>query len=318
MHCYQVYGLNLRSDFLLPELISGGDGGDLYIQKGQVTLPAMENSNIPRQGIEARFGSTVSEAYLEWPGVAKFAATGGERLIVEPTATAIERKLLSLYILSEALGLILHQRNILLIHASAILIGNQVVIFAGYPGAGKSTTAAAFAKAGYPVLSDDMVAIELTPEQGAVVLPGFPQVKIWPASMEGLGYDSTHLERLFPSSRKRVIRQFDNFPTQATSLSNLFFLEKGDEFSFTPMAGPEAILTMTKFFSCPSDLLQGRALARHFQQCTQILKQAGVWVLKRPDSFQRLHTFVDEIEPFLAQCHQTRQPARSWPKVAHA
>ncbi|MDJ0798464.1 MAG: hypothetical protein QNJ51_16860 [Calothrix sp. MO_167.B12] len=318
MYFYQAYSLNIRSDFSLPELPSSNSGSDLYIQQGQVDLPAMEGSNIPRQGIEAMFGGTVAEAYLYWPGVAKFMATGGNRLIVEPTATAIERQVLSLYILSEALGLILHQRNLLLIHASAILVDDQVIIFAGYPGAGKSTTAAAFAQVGYPVLSDDMVAIDVTPEHGVVVLPAFPQVKIWPASIEGLGYDSTNLDRLFPSSPKRVIRQFDNFPTQAIPLSHIFFLEKGSEFSFTPMTNPEAILTITKFFSCPNDLLQGQALARHFQQCIQILKQVGIGALVRPDSFQQLHNFVDEIKPFLARCHHAHQPDSPLQVATHA
>ncbi|MEM9219823.1 MAG: hypothetical protein AAGD25_36535 [Cyanobacteria bacterium P01_F01_bin.150] len=304
MYFYYAYGLNIRSDFALPELIPGGNGSDLYIQQGAVDLPNMENSRIPRQGIEAWFGGTVTEAYLHWPGVVKFLAVGGDRLIVDPTGHAMEHQILSLYILSEALGLILHQRHLLLIHASAVLVGDRVILFAGYPGAGKSTTAAAFAQAGYPVLSDDMVAIDVSfapsaSEPRAAVLPAFPQVKIWPASIEGLGYDSTKLDRLFPNSPKRVIRQFEPFPLQAQPLAHIFFLEPSDDFSLTPMRGHQAVLTLTKFFSCPNALLQGAALARHFQQCSQILKHVGIWTLTRPESFQQLHRFVDQIEPFL-------------------
>lgn len=320
MHYYHAYGLNLRSDFPLPELIPGGDGADLYIQQGQVDLPAMENSHIPRQGIEAWFGGTVAEAYLHWPGVAKFRATGGDRLVVEPTAAAIDRQILSLFILSEALGLILHQRDLLLIHASAIQVGNQAVIFVGVPGAGKSTTAAAFAQAGYTVLADDMVAVDVPAAGEIVVLPAFPQVKVWPPSLVGLGYDTSTLEPLFPGSSKRVIRDFEDFPTEAIPLTHIFFIEKddqGDGFTAIPLPGMKAMLDISIYFSCPQGLMQGAAQARHFRQCSQIIQQVGIWTLQRPRNFQTLQQFVDNIESFLADCQQQRQGTPVLQGAAH-
>jgi hypothetical protein len=158
---YQAYGLNIQSEFLLPELLKGNYQPDVYIQKGKVKLPQLEPTSINRQGKEAYFGGNPQEAYLRWDGVATLLAKNGDTLIVDRDSEDIDPQVLSLYILSEALGLILYQRGLFLLHASAVLIDGQVVIFAGCPGAGKSTTAAAFAKLGYPVLSDDMVAIDL-------------------------------------------------------------------------------------------------------------------------------------------------------------
>ena len=302
---YQAYGLNIRSDFTLPELLLGGRGADLVIRQDKVDLPSMENSHIQRQGIEAWFGGNAEEAYLEWPGVAKFKAQGGSELIVEPTSRAIDRQILSLYVLSEALGMILHQRGLLLIHASAILIGNRTIIFAGMPGAGKSTTAAAFAQAGHPVLADDMVAIDNNPQGDVVVLPAFPQVKIWPTSMRGLGFDPSKLQRLFPGSRKRVMRQVNNFPTQSFPLCHIFFLEEGNDFVLNRMSDTASLLNITRFFSCPRDLLQGKLLAHHFKQCTHLLKQVGIWNLQRPDGFDRLQDFVENIHSFLDDCDRS-------------
>ena len=231
-------------------------------------------------------------------------------LLSRPTESAIERQILGLFILSEALGLILHQRDLLLIHASAIQVGDQAVIFVGVPGAGKSTTAAAFAQAGYTVLSDDMVAVDVTPNGEIVVLPAFPQVKVWPPSLVGLGYDTSTLQPLFPGSPKRVIRDFEDFPTEAVPLTHIFFIEKDDidsGFQAVPLTGMKAMLDISIYFSCPQDLMQGASQARHFRQCSQIIQNVGVWTLQRPRNFPKLKQFVGNIETFLAECQRQRQ-----------
>ncbi len=246
MYFYQAYGLQIRSEFYLPELSVGGDGGDLWIRRGQLTPQPMTNSRIPRQGIEAWFGGTIEDAYLRWGDIVTFCAQAGQTLIVDPSDRA-NPQLLNLYILSEALGLILHQRGLMLIHASAIQIHDRVVIFVGVPGAGKSTTAAAFAQRGHLVLSDDMVAIDFSGTQ-PMVLPAFPQIKIWLPSVQGLNYDEASLTPLFPGSTKRIIRQSGAFPIAGIPLAQVLFLETGDTFSLSRLDASEAIVWLTRFF----------------------------------------------------------------------
>jgi hypothetical protein len=301
MFFYRVYGLTIRSDFELPELIEGGDGLDLWIRRGTLTPPALHNSRIQRQGIEALFGGTPEAAYLHWEGVATFCAEAGHILTVDLASDEVDPEKLRLYILSEALGLILHQKGLLLLHASAIRMGDRAVIFAGVPGAGKSTTAAALAQRGHTVLADDMVAIGF--EQGqAVVYPAFSQVKIWPTSVQGLGYEEATLTPLFTGSKKRILRQTAPFPTQALPLADIFFLEEGEVSALTPLGHTEVILRFRRFFSCPSDLVQGAAIARHFQQCVQVSRSVPTWTLHRPKSFPALRHVVTGLEEKLCPC----------------
>ena len=342
MFFYKAYGLNIHSNFFLSELIKSENQADIYIKKSQVKLPQLETTSINRQGIEAYFGGTGREAYLQWQGVATLLAEDGHTLIVDPDAD-IEPQLLNLYILSEALGLILYQRRLFLLHASAVKIGEQVIIFAGKPGAGKSTTAAAFAKQGYTVLADDMVAIDLqkfsdeltspansksppnppthlfkggsrwdrrlggqgnmnssSPQswgaRGAMVYPAFPQLKIWESAAKGLGYDLSSLPRLFPGSRKRVIRKPENFPTQPFPLAHIFFLEESNDFTIKPLAGTEAFFYLSRFFPLPSQLLQGEALEKHFQQCIQLISQVDLWKIENPKDFKILNNLINWVE----------------------
>jgi hypothetical protein len=296
MFSYQAYGLNIRSDFPLPELLQGGDEADIYIQKGKLKPPPLEPTSINRQGIEALFGGTPQEAYLHWQGIATLLAKDGTTLIVEPDSNDIEPQLLNLYILSEALGIILYQRGLFLLHASAIKIGEQVVIFAGTPGAGKSTTAAAFARCGYTVLADDMVAMSLDSAGKLMVYPAFPQIKILPSAVKGLGYNLSSLPPLFSGSRKRVIRQKESFPIEPYPLAHIFFLEDGANLKITKMVKTEAFFSLARFFPLPSDLLQGTALEHHFQQCVQLTGQVDSWKVENPKTFNALKDLVTWVE----------------------
>ena len=301
MFSHQAYGLNIHSDFPLPELLPRGDEADIYIQKGKFNPLPLEPTSINRQGIEALFGGTTQEAYLHWQGIATLLAKDGTTLIVDPDSDDIEPQLLNLYILSEALGIILYQRGLFLLHASAIKIGEQVVIFAGSPGAGKSTTAAAFAQCGYTVLADDMVAMSLDCAGKVMVYPAFPQIKIWPSAVKGLGYNPSSLPTLFSGSRKRVIRQKENFPIEPLPLAHIFFLEDGANLKFTKMAKNEAFFSLARFFPLPSDLLQGTALERHFQQCVQLTGKVDIWKVENPKSFEELKKLVRWVEGVLGE-----------------
>lgn len=188
LHKYYTYGLNINSEFPLPELLPSDKGDNLYITKGLVTLPTLTPTSIFRQGKEAWFAQADNCAYLRWEGVANFKAEEGHTLIVEPLKKDLDPQFLNLYILSEALGIILYQKHFFLLHASAVKLNTGVGVFIGTPGAGKSTIAAALATQDYTVIADDLVAIEITQNQDFQVLPAFPQIKIWPSAIAGLDY----------------------------------------------------------------------------------------------------------------------------------
>ena len=64
------------------------------------------------------------------------------------------------YLVGPVLGVVLRLRGMVPLHASAVSIGDQAIALVGPAGAGKSTTAAAFARCGYRVISDDVVALQ--------------------------------------------------------------------------------------------------------------------------------------------------------------
>jgi hypothetical protein len=115
----------------------------------------------------------------------------------------------ALYLLGPVLAIVLRQRGVVCLHASAVVVHDRAIIFAGPEEAGKSTTAAAFARRGFPILSDDVV--PLAERDGTFfAFPGSPQLRLWPESVEMLFGPNDSLPRLLPDWEKRRLAAGDH------------------------------------------------------------------------------------------------------------
>lgn len=191
---YVVFGLSIRSEIELPELFSGKDiQPDLLILSGEVP-DCLENS--------IEYGNLFQcsdRAFLfKSRNSGKFLFKDNHELIVEkyPHSTDEDIRVL---LLSVVLGIVLHCKNKFALHASAVEIDGRAVLFSGRCGAGKSTLAAGFLKRGARLISDDIAVIEQIGGR-FFALPAFPLLKLWPDSLQSLGYDAAH----FPTIRPRV------------------------------------------------------------------------------------------------------------------
>ncbi|MGA9755874.1 MAG: hypothetical protein WBV23_12125 [Desulfobaccales bacterium] len=107
--------------------------------------------------------------------------SAGSRLWVSGPEGATQ-EYLSTYLLGPVLGILLRWRGTPCLHGSAVAAGGHALTVLGFPGAGKSTTAAAFARLGYPVLTDDLTVLK-EEDDTFWVLPGDPNVCLWPQSV---------------------------------------------------------------------------------------------------------------------------------------
>lgn len=111
---------------------------------------------------------------------------------------------LATYFLGPVLGFILRRRHVTSLHASAVEFFGQAVAFSGDAAFGKSTTAAALALRGVPVLSEDISPMQES--RGRFHLfPGYPRVCLWPDSVVHLLGSAEVLPRLTPVWEKRFL-----------------------------------------------------------------------------------------------------------------
>jgi hypothetical protein len=76
------------------------------------------------------------------------------------------------------------------LHATSVLTPAGLCAFVGPSGTGKSTLAAAFQLAGYPVLSDDCLVVREEGEQ-IVATPAYPGVRLWEDTIEALRHEDS-------------------------------------------------------------------------------------------------------------------------------
>jgi hypothetical protein len=107
----------------------------------------------------------------------------------------------AIYVLGPILGFVLRLRGAVCLHASAVALAGRAVALVGQAGAGKSTTAAAFARRGVPVVSDDVVPLD---DRGASLWaqPGHPRLRLWSDSAQILFGAPDALPRLTPNWEK--------------------------------------------------------------------------------------------------------------------
>jgi hypothetical protein len=136
------------------------------------------------------------------------------------------------YLLGPILGLLLRLRGVTCLHASAVAFQDRSVAFVGSQGAGKSTTAAALARQGYGVLSDDIVA--LVERDGAFhAMPAYPHLSLWPDSVKILYGSAEALPRFIPDWEKRRMdlgEQGTRFESRPLPLGAIYILgERGPD-----------------------------------------------------------------------------------------
>jgi hypothetical protein len=109
-----------------------------------------------------------------------------------------------IYFLGPVLGFALRQRGTVTLHASSLSIRGKALALVGEAEAGKSTTAAALALRGWPVLGEDVCALAASGERYQV-LPGYLRVCLWPDAVSFLFSSPEALPLIVSGWEKRFL-----------------------------------------------------------------------------------------------------------------
>jgi hypothetical protein len=194
------------------------------------------------------------------------------------------------------MALLLHVRGLLVLHASAVSVGEGGVIFLGDKQAGKSTTAAAFVRAGHRLVADDVVAIDFADPGRPWIRPGFPQLKL-SAGME-IGGDAVTMPPVVAGFDKRQHRlaEFQHTPVPPAAI---YVLERGARAEVSPLTPGDALAALIRFSYVARF---GRAAfnpagpAGHLQQCATLVGFSRVCRLEVPNDRDRLDEVVRVVE----------------------
>ncbi|TPK99796.1 serine kinase [Mesorhizobium sp. B2-4-12] len=295
---YRAYGLTVASDVALPELEPAGPAvADVLIAIGTIDMPK------PSPEAATIFRFEPERQYLAWHAVGAFLISDGCRIDVEP-APGADDALLAFPLLGPVMALLLHRRGLLVLHASAIAVAGKGAVFMGDKGAGKSTTASALIRAGHELLTDDIVALDLTNSDAPMIVPGFPQIKLAADAAAAISLAKAEVRpQVHPAIEKMQHRLHGAFSGDTVPVARIYVLERGQTAEITPLPGIAALPAIIKFSYVTRfgrAALSGDLAAVHFRHCSGIANHVGVCRLEVLTGLDRIGEAVELIETDLA------------------
>jgi hypothetical protein len=200
--------------------------------------------------------------------------------------------------MGSAMGALLHQRNILALHAGAVEINGSSVIACGSSGIGKSTLTAGLHRRGHPFLADDVCAVTLHGGHPAV-LPGFPRLKLWSDVLKRLEMDSKKLKSVrWNGDLEKYFLPVEKTRRIPVPVRHVFILEttNTDKMEIIPLQAGEKIDPLIDNTYRRRFLHGLGGKADHFRQCAAVAAQADVCRVVRPKRGFRLDALMDMIE----------------------
>lgn len=242
-YSYTAFGLAVDANERLPGLTTGPAHADpdvtIHVGALPAKAPDRAATSLYYTSKEQENGTAALHVWRADDGARfRFAYADGTEFVVDRlgievwTRWAPESTLddTATYLLGPVLGFLLRLRGVICLHASAVVIGGRAIALLGPPGAGKSTTAAALGRLGFSVMTDDIVA--LTNVVSPYVQPGYPQLRLWPESVEFLFGDADALPKLTPTWEKRALdlsRGPQRFESSARPLAAVYLLSEPDD-----------------------------------------------------------------------------------------
>ena len=294
MYTYTAYGLGIHSTLPLPELKTSKTEADIVIrqEKLQLESPGTDDENPSCWAMN-------EDIYILWKGLGKCLMRNGEEIVID-SALEIEPRILRLFLLGGALPIVLSQRGLLVLHASAVEIDGQAVAFLGAKGSGKSTIAAMLHRRGHKFITDDTLAVEVSQHQQPLVFHSFGRFKLWCDSVTALGHKPELLPTISSVVHKRHLSVTDNILEQPIPLRCIYVLGQDKTLAIQPLSSSQGLLELirhtynTERFR--KQVLQGTGIVRNFANCTKIIQQVPIRRLLRPLSLALLSDIAELVE----------------------
>ncbi|WAH57644.1 hypothetical protein LZ023_32560 [Pseudomonas silvicola] len=196
---YLICGLAVRSEVELPGVVKAVapvESADVFIRRAAVALP-----------FEGDVGSGLNwhvegaNLLFRVPGIVRCQVTEGRLIQFAPEGDTCAAEAVP-FLLSTGFGALLHQRELLVLHASAVAFNGHAVAICGPSGVGKSTLAAALCSAGGGFVCDDMAVVRFEADGTPAITPDGRQHRLWSDAVEHLALDDRRGQAVRATLRK--------------------------------------------------------------------------------------------------------------------
>lgn len=290
-----ICGWRVRSALFLPGIApwAGSDAAavDLHITRGAV--PA----SLPGEVVTGRYMriGTDGRVLFDVPGIGAYLIEAPDRVVVSPHADADPQDVVTFF-KGAVFGMLCHLHGRLPLHASSVEVEGRALVFAGEPGAGKSTLAAAMAAKGFRLLADD-VSVVVRVDGAPWVAPASRLQKLWQDSQEALGLPAGRSLRTV-QDRFKYEHQAGVFLADPVPLGAVFHLSRAPDRSeaiLERQAPGQAFHTVwTNIYRDHAARTLGLA-GSLFVNCGWVAGSVPCFTLRRSDDFGGLDALTDVV-----------------------
>lgn len=276
---YRAFGLQIKSEYDLPELHQITDSR---------TAPDVRIGEFDETALEGKQPVPWFERY----DTGRVYVTDGRDILIDTNEIASPETLRQL-ILGPGLRTVLHQRNNLVIHGSAVTKNGRAIAFIGDSGSGKSTTAGVFANNGYKVVADDIVVPE--PESGEVRW-GLSSVKLDRSAAKAV-FDGKQFDTSMAPERQYYTIDLTEKGDRPV-LDYIYILTEGEEYTIESVTPREAVyeLMSHSYGDYEPNDEDNEPVIDHFRQCAKIAETSRLRRLCRPLEFEGLPRVVELVK----------------------
>lgn len=304
---YRVSGLSVASEINLPGLIPGAPE-----HVPQVTIRVGEvPESLPRPTASGPTWQLAGkQILLRIPDVARFLLNDGAEIVVAPESAAAAADL-PIFTLASAFGILLHQRGQIVLHGSAVRVGEKAVLFCGPSGAGKSTMAAALVQRGFPLVSEDVCVVTTSDSGMPLIHPDGRQLKLWAQSIDKLDLAGRRGERVRKSLEKFYVDAHDAF-SEPLALGAIYALREARPPHAPGIERPnvvDAALVLRRNAYRPLLVRRMNQKENYFRAAVAIANVAGIFHLTRALDFAKLPDVVAWLETHWLDLRLTEKAA---------
>jgi len=301
-----IYGVSVATDIsLVPRLPFRSGPPDLQAVAAEKSIDVTHRDPIYTTPTRENDAASPMHVYrvgdrfvLRFAGVAEFyiAHERIEYVLHNDTyAYALE-----LWLLGTVLAFWLEWQGVPVLHASAAAVNGHAVGFMASKQGGKSSLALALLQRGYPLLTDDLLPVDVD-DEAIRGRPGYPQMRLWADHAEHFVEDAEALRRAHPYIEKRRVPigpdGLGSFCDDIRPLQALYLPERTDDTSIQiqPVAPTDALQAVLRHSFLPRIVEATSWQASRLSILSQLIEQVPVRRLTYPDGVEHLPRVADTI-----------------------
>ena len=222
MATYRAFGLTIGSDMALAGPAESEGTPDVVIRRapvpewqGEATIEYADRVKIRGQEQRIHFPAPHFTGWIRDGNSIQFEA--------DPADDAMA----GLHLLGSCTGAVLFQRGLIPLHGNTVATTHGTLVVAGRIGSGKSTTTLELLQRGHRLLADDVSAVDFDGPE-LQVMPGFPRLKLWKATLDQFGLDAQGFQLIRAEIEKFHYPVDGQFCDVAQRPSTVYVLRPGD------------------------------------------------------------------------------------------